>query len=903
MRKRVAKPAPAAADNRGIPQNDLAKRLDRIEQMLQAAQRARLEPLGMSRKDVVVDEAAAVTADFLRHNSPVMPSPATSSHTVKLEEGGPQDQPMAGTFDTAPPARSASSSFSAAPLSCAPFGIAFSPSSSMPSGVGFLRLHFAGLDLGEVCSFNGAPYFSATGMDWIREKSGAEPSFESIYARMGLQSGLGTTSMPRSNPGRASAGPGIGVDDGKLWRTGPQIMLSDKGNLRIGDMHNILHRLSAVDLPDRSLLEQRVKEIRKSLNGLNMPVVDPILFAATIETAYSYYGSEEGDRRARSSGAASGEGNASPALDSPLADEEGGSSWQRRGRERTEDDHLLKESMDALCAKGCIFAFMAMVGVVLTDDGGLPPVDGDEYAAAAHLLVTEFLPAASVVTLETAIMLCIYHVFSGQLQSACMFLTGAIRVLFILGGNTAQGAGFLDENETFRPIIENHDKIIGDDGETPRETPDARLRRHLRNLYRMCYIFDKEITLRTGLPPGMDNDYCDLGILEHSWSLDSTGLPLDTALPRGNSCLNKYSLTLREAIAFKTKLEPWQMRLAIIESRVSKLLYSVASLRKSDAEILRDIRELDDEVDRWRSSLPPEYRPMLMVPVKRKSRTRRGAGPAGSRAERGTAKGELPTISSPHTFLAQLQQQNQHHHHRQQPKEPFSEISAEQDAKSDKSPAECLPSTGSPSLRAESAQAEEEDETSDDDDDDDDGITVNEQSRRHLDDVVVHFKYNYILATIHRASGRCRAWTADDREMAGVSSSQALAVQASRSTLLYLRTAGMSLSGMVFWVFFFYPMSAILTIFCNVLLRPLDASAEDDLELLASTDVMIKEMRRRRKLTPKEMEHLTMIEEFVAEMTRLGHCAIVNAGREGTAGPKAASTVPGNPRAGLGLAT
>lgn len=74
----------------------------------------------------------------------------------------------------------------------------------------------------------------------------------------------------------------------------------------------------------------------------------------------------------------------------------------------------------------------------------------------------------------------------------------------------------------------------------------------------------------------------------------------------------------------------------------------------------------------------------------------------------------------------------------------------------------------------------------------------------------------------------------------------------------------------------FYPMSAILTIFCNILLHPLSSNARDDLELLQAAPQFIKNIRIPR-LTANEITHMKMIEDFVAELIRLGSHAVLKA--------------------------
>ncbi|TLS29423.1 hypothetical protein PpBr36_02132 [Pyricularia pennisetigena] len=896
IRRKSSKPAQAAT--RGS-QNDLARRMDRIEQILQAAQRNQADPSsGQPRHDTVLEEAAALAADLLANGPSAIPSPATSSPgrnrlgeaqshcwpTVKLEEGV-QQGPVVDHVEAAPQ-HTHPSPFSSIP-SYAPPGFGYlPPTAAMPSGVGFGKLYVAGMDLGEISPYNGVPYFSDAGLEWIRERCDTEPQFESIFARLRAPSGPRTVSTPASMPTRDSADPedqstpGQCYDDGILWQTRPDGWFLEQGHLNIGDMPAVLKRQPAADLPDRALLEYCVLLFRQSHIGVTMPVIDPVLFAATIETAYSYYQPRD-DRPREMSDSPSQEASHSPVDKSSEVEASGEHAWQHRRQRRLGDEYRSRKGMEALCAKACIFAFMALVSLIETDkDAGLPPIDGDAYAAATHLMFAEFIPAASVVTVETVTMLTTFHIMTGQLQAAGMFHTSAVRVLFMLGGHTAYGSGFSPEDDPLAPPNMNgiHISVSTEKGEQvdekpPPETPDARLRRHMRNLYRISYLFDKELELRTGLPPCMDNDYCDLAILERSWSIDTEGLPLDKPMPLGNTGFSKYTLTLGEEIAFKGKLDPAQLRISMIKSRVSKLLYSVTSLRKSDAQLLRDIRELDEELDRWRSSLPPQHRPMLAVPTKAKNRRRGstapGTSPIGARSDSMISQSASPIKPFPHGPISEhenLQQQNRTSAaHSLTPESATNGLSTP-----------WMSMISDRSVSRDSARANE-DEGSDDSDRDD--IRSKDRNRWYSNDLIMHFEYHYLMGTVHRASGRCRAWT-QGGEMAGISSSQALALQASRSILMYLRTAVMSRHGMAFWMLFFYPMSAILTIFCNVLLHPLGASSEDDLELLGSVENLIKEMRRRRQLTPHEVVNINMIDEFVAELTRLGHCAILNACRE-----------------------
>lgn len=74
----------------------------------------------------------------------------------------------------------------------------------------------------------------------------------------------------------------------------------------------------------------------------------------------------------------------------------------------------------------------------------------------------------------------------------------------------------------------------------------------------------------------------------------------------------------------------------------------------------------------------------------------------------------------------------------------------------------------------------------------------------------------------------------------------------------------------------FYPMSAVVTIFCNILCDPLHPRAQEDMNLLISSPELIRCIRRRR-MTENEMLHLRVADDFLAELARLAQCAISKA--------------------------
>jgi hypothetical protein len=204
--------------------------------------------------------------------------------------------------------------------------------------------------------------------------------------------------------------------------------------------------------------------------------------------------------------------------------------------------------------------------------------------------------------------------------------------------------------------------------------------RQIRLLFWLCYLFDKDIALRNGQPPIMTDEFCDL------------------TLPKEYLETRFSSKTLNGLDDSQKPFLPNDLRLSLLKSKTVSSLYSAGSLRKSDAELLRTIRELDEDLENWRASIPAEYAPELGI--------RR------------------------HVKLA-----------------------------------EHLNTAA---------------------------------SMLHIE---LYLDYHYLLNIIHCASGRCVVdWNESGQEMIfGLQSSLDLSVEASRSTLIYLREAAPRLAGEAFW--------------------------------------------------------------------------------------------------------
>lgn len=220
--------------------------------------------------------------------------------------------------------------------------------------------------------------------------------------------------------------------------------------------------------------------------------------------------------------------------------------------------------------------------------------------------------------------------------------------------------------------------MSGTSPNTATNETDSLTRWHLRNIFWVCYSFDKDLSLRTGQPPAFEDTQCDLtlppGYQEHVY-IDMAGHQGASEPPPRPF----FSLDLR---------------LSMIKSKAYNALYSVQATRKSDAELLRAIRELDNELESWRVSIPERCR---------------------------------PTVSFPRTAMPASQFQN-------------------------------------------------------------------------MGTVMLQLNYYSCIAIIHQASSRCQVWgDGSSRAMVGVSSSLALSVEASRSTLLFLESAEEILLDEVFW--------------------------------------------------------------------------------------------------------
>ncbi|PIG81644.1 hypothetical protein AARAC_002155 [Aspergillus arachidicola] len=219
-------------------------------------------------------------------------------------------------------------------------------------------------------------------------------------------------------------------------------------------------------------------------------------------------------------------------------------------------------------AKACIFAFMAVTSMLFNSTDNHGNLDSDYYAYAAYDLVPGFFrDSVTIEGLQALLMLCLYSqsVLGDQLGVELLFST-ATRFVFHLGGHIFPKA--VDVDEVSRGSLD--------------------LRLHIRNLFWLCYIFNQEYSLRTGLPPSLDDAHCDLTLCETA-TTDAQNIGLSGCSP------------LFIPVA----------RMAIIQSQIYRRLYSAVAQNKTDAELLSTIRDLDQLLEDWKLSIPMDLRPSL----------------------------------------------------------------------------------------------------------------------------------------------------------------------------------------------------------------------------------------------------------------------------------------------------
>ncbi|EXF82799.1 fungal specific transcription factor domain-containing protein [Colletotrichum fioriniae PJ7] len=229
-------------------------------------------------------------------------------------------------------------------------------------------------------------------------------------------------------------------------------------------------------------------------------------------------------------------------------------------------------------AQACVFSFIAIIAhTQWIPRNTAVVIDSEACVWQAQRLIPLAQASQDITGLQTCLMQCMYHLFCGKIQMASMALSLTCRLLYALGAHRQPTAR----------------------SDAPEQ--QSRTRSHARKLFWLCYTFDKIVALRTSQPPCIDDEHCDLtlppGYVE--------GLYLDH-----NDTISSSSKG--RALCYL----PGDLRLSIIKSKACRLLYSAYNQQHHrptpNAGLLREVRELDSELERWRLSIPTRFRPMLL---------------------------------------------------------------------------------------------------------------------------------------------------------------------------------------------------------------------------------------------------------------------------------------------------
>ncbi|CAG8371013.1 unnamed protein product [Penicillium salamii] len=411
-----------------------------------------------------------------------------------------------------------------------------------------------------------------------------------------------------------------------------------------------------------------------------------------------------------------------PILDPGLFEETLKTAYEPAGH-----DHSHAMGAKACVIAFCIFSYLVPLGVRVCSAS-----EFHHFTAVIQQSLPSMAEAPTIDGFQACIFLLISQFFTGKLKSATV--TNSIAADFVF-------------------YMRAHHEWPTRSSKLKHNTDPAGIKVHLRNLFWVCYTVDKELCLRECQQPALSDDHCDLNLsLEYLETISrdfARNSPFDKVHP--------------------TFLFPIDIKLSQIKSRVYESLYSKAAFRKSNMELIMNIRTLDYSLEAWRMAVPENCRPSL-------------------------------------TF---------------------------KDMKLD---------PGNIEIRA----------------------------------LLLRLDYLYCVTVIHQASNRCiQSDIAFDAKGTANTTSIALAVEASRSSLKNLQSAGHIFTKGTCWMVLFYPIAATVTITCNILDNPAAQSAIDDYELLIDVPRIICNISADIHLF-EESRHLDLLKSFVRELIDAAGCAMLS---------------------------
>lgn len=119
-------------------------------------------------------------------------------------------------------------------------------------------------------------------------------------------------------------------------------------------------------------------------------------------------------------------------------------------------------------------------------------------------------------------------------------------------------------------------------------------------IFWLCYTWDKDLSLHSGVPPLLIDEFCDLALPQDCLS-NLVDLPSSTSFE-----------TDQADHVYTMPPFPRDVRLGQIKERVCRLLYSPRAFKDPDCQVLLNVRHLDDEIENWRLSIQSLQRPALI---------------------------------------------------------------------------------------------------------------------------------------------------------------------------------------------------------------------------------------------------------------------------------------------------
>lgn len=123
-------------------------------------------------------------------------------------------------------------------------------------------------------------------------------------------------------------------------------------------------------------------------------------------------------------------------------------------------------------------------------------------------------------------------------------------------------------------------------------------------LFWVSYILDKNISVFTGKPPLLTETFCNLTVPVNYETWESVASP--------SRILNGPSAGEVVRGIFKAHL-PGDPQLCCLKEEVYRKLLSSRASMDNENQLLLNIRQLDEEIECWRLSIPASYRPALFV--------------------------------------------------------------------------------------------------------------------------------------------------------------------------------------------------------------------------------------------------------------------------------------------------